>query len=180
MKGETKPAARYDRVAMSLHWIIALLMVFMLVKGEDLMDRHQTGTFYASLHASIGISILVLSVFRLVWRWGHPPPPLPASTRPWEAKLSRILHIVFYVMLIGLPLSGWLAFSGTAIQHPNLVGTSYFGLMEIIQIPAAAALPFDAVHGLGGNLMIAFIALHVLAALKHQFIDKDGLIRRMT
>jgi cytochrome b561 len=171
---------RYDSVAMSLHWTIALLMIFMVLFGENLMDRHQTGTYYASIHASTGITILLLSLFRLFWRWRNPPPPLPKSMKPWEIMLSKVTHIFFYAMMIGLPLSGWLAFSGLVVKHPNFIGTSYFGLINVIQIPAAASIPFDAIHNLGGNLMIALIALHVLAALKHQFIDKDGVLKRMS
>ena len=171
---------RYDLVAMSLHWIIALLMIFMLIFGEGLMDRRQTGTFNESVHASIGITILVLSLARLLWRLRNPPLPTPAGMKPWEIMLSKSTYVLFYIMMIGLPLSGWLAFSSAVMKNPNLAATSYFGLVQVVQIPATAGMPFGAVHSFGGNLMIALTVLHVLAALKHQFINRDGLLRRMT
>jgi cytochrome b561 len=82
-------------------------------------------------------------------------------------------------MMIGLPISGWLAFSNMLLKHPGFAGTSFFGLVPVVQIPSAVGFPFDDIHSLGSNFMIALISLHVLAALKHQFIDRDNLLRRM-
>ncbi len=171
--------SRYDFVAMSLHWVIAALMIFMLFFGEGLMNRRQPDTFNASVHASIGAAILLLSLARLFWRLRNPPPPLPAAMKTWEISLSKATHVVFYVMLIGLPISGWLAFSDTVAKHPAFLGTRFFGVIEVTQFPSAVSYPFDALHSLGSNFMIGLTALHVLAALKHQFFDNDGLIRRM-
>lgn len=67
----------------------------------------------------------------------------------------------------------------TVKQHPGFVGTKFFGILEVTEIPAAVGLPFDGIHSLGSNLMIGLASLHVLAALKHQFVDKNGLLRRM-
>ena len=170
---------KYDSVAMWLHWLIAFLIIFMLVYGGDLMNRRHPDIFNASAHASIGATILMLSFIRLLWRTRKPSPPLPAAMRPWEIALSKATHAVFYVMMIGLPLSGWLAFSDTVVKHPGFAGTSFFGLLPVVQIPSAVGLPFDGIHSLGSNFMIALISLHVLAALKHQFIDKDNLLSRM-
>jgi cytochrome b561 len=169
----------YDRVAMALHWLIALLIIFMLVFGGDLMNRRNPDIFNASVHASIGATILLLSLIRLLWRMRKPPPPLPETMRPWEIALSKATHVIFYVMMIGLPISGWLAFSDTVMKHPGFAGTSFFGFLPVVQVPSAVGLPFDGIHSLGSNLMIALISLHVLAAFKHQLIDKDNLLRRM-
>ena len=170
---------RYDTVAMSLHWLIAVLIIFMLVFGGDLMNRRHPDTFNASVHASIGATILMLSFFRLLWRIRKPSPPLPETMRLWEIALSKATHAIFCVMMIGLPISGWLAFSDTVTKHPGFMGTSFFGLLQVVQIPSAIGLPFDGIHSFGSNFMIALISLHVLAALKHQFIDKDPQLRRM-
>ena len=101
---------RYDTVAMSLHWLIAVLLIFMLFFGEDLMKgekaRQRIGP---SLHVSIGSAILVLSVLRLIWRLFNPPPAYPASMAPWERMAAKATHLLFYVLLIGIPLTGWLA-----------------------------------------------------------------------
>jgi cytochrome b561 len=175
----TRVRTRYDAVAISLHWLTAFLIIFMLVFGEDLMDRRYPDIMGATWHASIGAAILILSVLRLVWRLTSPAPLLPPTMKPWEVQLSRITHIIFYVMMIGLPITGWLAFSETVAKHPGFVGTSFFGLFPILQVPSAVDFPFDDLHGLGSNLMIALVALHVLAALKHQFMDDDNLLSRM-
>jgi cytochrome b561 len=171
--------ARYDTVAMSLHWLIAILIIFMIIFGGDLMNRRQPDPFDASVHASIGAAILILSLVRLLWRMTNPSPPLPATMRPWEITLSKTTHVIFYVMMIGLPATGWLAFSDTLVKHPGFAGTSFFGLLPVVQVPWAVGLPFDGIHSQGSNFMIALVLLHVLAALKHQFIDKDNLLRRM-
>ncbi len=170
---------KYDVVAMALHWLIALLIIFMLVFGEDLINRRTPDTFNASIHASIGAAILLLSVIRLLWRTRKPSPPLPGTMRSWEIALSKITHIIFYVMMIGLPISGWLAFSDTVAKHPGFAGTSFFGLLPVVQISYAVGVPFDVIHSLGSNFMIALVSLHVLAALKHQFVDRDNLLGRM-
>jgi cytochrome b561 len=170
---------RYDAIAISLHWLIAFLIIFMVVFGGDLMNRRQPDPFNASVHASIGASILILSLVRLLWRMTNPSPPLPATMRPWEITFSKTTHVIFYVMMIGLPVSGWLAFSDTLVKHPAFAGTNFFGLLPVVQVPSATGLPFAGIHSLGSNFMIALILLHVLAALKHQFIDKDDLLRRM-
>ena len=101
------PKTKYDAIAMSLHWIIGLLMIFMIFFGEDLMGREarSQGTFLPSLHVSIGATILALSIVRLIWRLKNPPPPLPATMAGWEVAVSKITHILFYVLIIGLPLA---------------------------------------------------------------------------
>jgi cytochrome b561 len=174
-----KRPIRYDFVAMSLHWVIAGLMIFMLFFGGDLMNRRQPDTFNSSLHASIGAAILLLSLARLLWRLRSLPPPLPSAMKPWEIYLSKLTHVLFYVMMIGLPLTGWLAFSDMMVKHSAFLGTQFFGLIDVTQFPGVVGYHFDGLHSLGSNLMIGLTGLHVLAALKHQFIDNDGLLRRM-
>lgn len=169
---------KYDAVAMSLHWLIALLLIFMLFFGEDLMDEKEVGAFGPSLHVSIGSAILVLSVLRLVWRLFNPPPAYPASMAPWERMAAKVTHLFFYVLLIGLPLTGWLATPKFLREESAIAGLTLFGA---IPLPAAPSfgLPMKDVHELGANLGIALLALHVLAALKHHFINRDGVLRRM-
>ena len=166
-------------VAVALHWVVAGLMIFMLFFGGDLMNRRQPDTFNSSLHASIGAAILLLSLARLLWRLRTLPPPLPSTMKPWEIYLSKLTHVLFYVMMIGLPLTGWLAFSDMMVKHPAFLGTRFFGLIDVIQFPGVVGYHFDGLHSLGSNLMIGLTGLHVLAALKHQFINNDGLLRRM-
>jgi cytochrome b561 len=171
---------KYDRIAVLLHWFIAALMIYMVVFGEDLMSRRATDASGATWHASIGISILVLSLARLLWRLTHTPPALPTTMKNWEARLSHYAHYAFYFMMIGLPLTGLLGFGERASRVPIMSDATVFGLFPVPRLDILPGLNWDDVHGLLSKLMYPLIALHVLAALKHQFIDKDGLLKRMT
>lgn len=171
---------KYDRVAMNLHWIIAVLMVPMLFLGEELMEAEDgfAGTLLPTAHVSIGVSILLLSLARIFWRLLNPPPPAPLTLRPWEAAAATITHVLFYILMIALPVSGLLLVPEFIADEPGMAGLSFFG---IIPVPLA----FDGgdvagvVHKLGSKAGIALVVLHVVAALKHQFIDGDGVLRRM-
>jgi cytochrome b561 len=170
---------RYDAVAMSLHWFIAVLLIFMLFFGEDLMKgRGAGGAFGPSLHVSIGSAILILSVFRLAWRLLNPPPAYPASMAPWEQMAAKATHLLFYVLLIGLPLTGWLATPKFLSEEGRMAGLTLFGAFPLPGAPSLG-LPMKAIHNLGANLGIALLGLHVFAALKHHFVNRDDVFRRM-
>jgi cytochrome b561 len=164
---------------MGLHWLIAALIIFMLFFGEELMEvKGGDGILAPSLHVSIGISILVLSILRLIWRLMNPPPAYPASMASWERFASKAVVVVFYVLLIGIPLTGWLAMPRFLSEEPAMAGIGVFGLFPLPSAPSLG-LPMRGIHELGSNLTIAFLALHVLAALKHHFINRDEILRRM-
>jgi cytochrome b561 len=170
---------RYDTVAVSLHWFIAALLIFMLFFGEELMEAEEGGsTFAPSLHASIGSAILILSVFRLVWRLINPPPAFPPSMAPWERMASTATHLLFYALLIGIPLTGWLATPKFLSEEGVTAGLTLFGAFPLPGAPSFA-LPMKGIHEIGSNLGIVLLALHVLAALKHHFINRDDVLRRM-
>jgi cytochrome b561 len=171
------PAISYSKGAIWLHWLIAALMITMLFLGED-MIRHATATFYPSLHASLGISILALSIVRIWWRFTHPVPALPDTMKNWEQKVSHLTHFVFYVLMIGLPLSGLMSFSSEVTKETILSGTTIFGLFAVPALPNIAGAG-GIIHGFGAEVGQVLVILHVLAALKHQFWDKDNLFRRM-
>lgn len=168
---------KYDTVAMILHWVIAALLIAMLIFGETIMDAEEGAAWLPSLHVSVGFTILALSLARLGWRLANPPPPLPMTMAPWEKLASHASHTLFYVLMIGLPLSGWFALPELLREEAERAGITAFGFA----IPAAPdlGLPMDDVHGLMGNVAWALLALHVLAALKHQFINRDGVLKRM-
>jgi cytochrome b561 len=173
-------AQRYTTVAILLHWLIAGLMIYMLFFGEDLIARAH-GTQGPSLHATIGVSILILSLARLGWRIANPPPPLVASTKPWEAKLAHITHGLFYLLMIGLPLTGLSAFTSHIVQHADATGSTIFGVMAVPALPDFGfGGPMHFAHTVGSKIGIALLLLHIAAALKHQFWDKDNLLRRMS
>jgi cytochrome b561 len=171
-------SSRYSTVAVILHWLIAALMIYMILFGEDLI-RNPVGTFYPSLHASIGISVLILSLVRLGWRVMNPPPPLPSTMKPWEVTISRITHGLFYILMIGLPLTGLMAFTHQLPKETILSGTTLFGIAPVPGLPDLGGIG-DNLHGLSSKVAEVLIILHVIAALKHQFWDKDHLLKRMS
>ena len=171
-------ATRYDDVAMGLHWLIALLLIPMLFFGEEMIDagKHHGNPLLPSAHVSIGLLIFALSVVRLAWRIANPPPEWP-NMHAWERVAARTVHVLFYVLLIGLPITGWLVFPEFA-REKELIGVTLFGLWPLPSAPNLG-LPAEEMHKLGANIGIALLVLHVAAALKHQFVNRDGTLRRM-
>lgn len=170
---------RYDAVAMSLHWLIAGLLIFMLFFGEELMEAEDGGGAFApSLHVSIGSAILVLSIFRLAWRLFNPPPAYPAGMASWERMAAKATHVLFYVLMIGIPLTGWLATPKFLSEEEAVAGLTLFGAFPLPGAPSLG-LPMKGLHELGSNVGIVLLALHVLAALKHHFFNRDDTLRRM-
>lgn len=170
--------SKYSSVAMAFHWLIALLVIvnWQLVQWAEGLPKAEEAALVGN-HKAIGITILVLTLGRLAWRLGHKVPPLPEGMANWEKFLSRAVHVIFYVMLVGLPLGGWLAgsYAGKDI--------SYFGAFAIPALPVGQnidmAKTIIGLHKEGGEIMIWLIALHILGALKHSFIDKQGGLSRM-
>lgn len=171
-------STRYSTVAVTLHWLIAVLMIYMVLFGEDLI-RRPTETFYPSLHASIGISVLILSLARLAWRLMNPPPALPSTMKPWEVTVSHITHWLFYILMIGLPLTGLMSFTHHLHGETILSGTTLFGIAPVPSLPDLGGIGGN-MHELASKALEALIILHVLAALKHQFWNRDNLLRRMS
>lgn len=169
---------RYSGVAMAFHWIIAVLVIvnWRLVEAAEHASEAREAVLVGN-HKAIGITILVLTLARLGWRLGHKVPPLPQGMAAWEKLLSRAVHVIFYVLLVGLPIGGWLAssFAGK--------GISYFGAFDIPLFPVAQnfdlAKAVIELHQTGGEAMLILIGLHILGALKHSFIDKSGGLARM-
>lgn len=174
----TSTQARYSKGAMLFHWVIAIAVIanWRIAEAAEHAEMPAKAEIFG-YHKALGITILVLTIGRLLWRWSHPVPPLPSTLAKWEAALARTVHVIFYVLLIGLPVGGWLAnsFAGRSVDM--------FGLFTIPPLPvglneALGKSIFD-LHGLGGEIFIYLIALHILGALKHTFFDKNGGIFRM-
>jgi len=170
-------APRYTKVAIWLHWIIALSVlanIGLAMLTED-MPR-ETHRAAMGIHKALGIAVLALSVVLILWRLGHKPPPPPAGTPGWQKPVSKVVHLLFYVLLILLPLSGWVWMS--AADRP----IDFFGMFAVPVIVAPDKGLADVMHDrheVLGLAMLGLAALHILAALKHQFFDRTGLIGRM-
>ena len=175
------PAARYTRPAIWLHWITAVLMLFMLFYGDDYIRVPRGGSlggWQPSAHASLGIMILQLGLARLLWRIGHPPPALPPTVPRWQAVVSRATHRAFYGLMLALPVTGLLAIAPFGTERLDLDQVRYLGLIPVAFMPNLGNWTIDA-HGLLANFAQALVIVHVLAALKHQFLDRDGILARM-
>ncbi|PWK35289.1 cytochrome b [Cupriavidus plantarum] len=186
-------ATQYTRVAILLHWAVALLMIANVVLGltmSRLPEDAVSGDVLRLLidtHKSIGITVLALSIVRLVWRVTHRPPPLPNAMRGWERVLAHGVHMGLYTLIFLLPLSGWMHDSAwvAAASHPM----SLFGLVPWPRIGPIMQLAPDlreslhtwlgTFHAACGYALYALLGLHVLGALKHQWIDRHPVLSRM-
>ncbi|MGP1275410.1 MAG: cytochrome b [Caulobacterales bacterium] len=183
----TTEQSRYTTVAIVLHWMMAVMLVGMVFMGwrmEDMRDLALQGelTFaevqaYYNWHKTIGISLLVLALARLGWRLTHPVPPMPETMKPWEKLAARAGHIGFYVVMIGIPVLGWLTASAT--NFPSYLANNPALELPHLPVPDEAYEPLGSLHGAGGWVIFGLLALHAGAALKHHFIDRDEVLTRM-
>lgn len=170
-------AVRYGFVAQGLHWIIAAMLIVQVALGK-IADELPVGLDKLALmarHKSVGITILALALIRLAWRLIDRPPPPPPMPR-WQHAAARLTHAAFYLLLFAMPVSGWL--TSSASNYP----VSWFGLFQLpdfVRPDEGLEHLFEDVHETLANVLIALAILHVVAALKHQFIDRDGLLMRM-
>lgn len=166
----------YSRVAIWFHWGIGLLIVANLVTG---LFHDDLGFRVMPFHKASGITILVLSVARLLWRLTHRPPPLAPTVKWWERGLAHFTHWIFYVLMIIVPFSGWALVSFGARRFP----LDWFGLFQIPFLPVEQNMSIaDAMedrHETLALLWLALLVLHVAGALKHHFIDRDNTLARM-
>ncbi|MBX7540940.1 cytochrome b [Qipengyuania sphaerica] len=175
---ETTTARRYSIGAMIFHWAIAIAVIanWRIAEAGEHANMPEKAEIFAN-HKALGIIILLLTLGRLLWRWTHPVPPLPSDLARWEAVLARAVHVIFYVLLIGLPLGGWFA-NSLAGREIDMFGLFLIPPLPLGDDPEAAKAIFG-LHATGGSIFIYLIGLHILGALKHTFFDKNGGIFRM-
>jgi cytochrome b561 len=179
---------RYSHVAIVLHWVIAALIVGNVILAWS-VDELPDGWVRPVIdtHKSIGITVLGLALMRLLWRAGHRPPPLPAAYPRWERIAAHLGHAALYVLIVALPVSGWMHDSAwkDAPTHPM----QWFHLFDWPRIGPIMRLDpdtkeimhtrFGRIHTWFGYALYALLAIHVGAALKHQLIDKEPELQRM-
>src|SRR5262249_8894805 len=120
--GAAAEGARYSALAIVLHWTIALAIVLQIVLAGRMEGPPTPASFAVTqLHKSIGITILLLPLARIGWRLINRPPPMPAGLAPWERSLAKATHAGFYVVMLGMPLTGWLMVSASRIEIPTLL-----------------------------------------------------------
>ena len=173
MTGETwsgaKESRSYTTVAILLHWVIAAAILVQILGGWAMEDLKGPEKFEAfQVHKSAGLTILLLSLFRLFWRLANPPPPLPEGMKGWEVAAAKFTHFAFYALMIGIPLGGWVIIS----TSPYNIATHWWGLFEWPRLPLAD-LPFrkelngiaKSGHSAAAWGVIVLFVIHVGAAL---------------
>ncbi len=184
---------RYTRVAIALHWAIAIAILAQIPVGiwmsnaQDALRRGDAGVSQEmvftvfQLHKSVGLTVLVLSVARLAWRLMNPPPPLPDGMAGWEKAAAHAVHAAFYVLIIAIPLAGW-----AVVSSSRLVIDTHLFLQDWLpwpNLPIARTEANEAatktVHQWLAYLAGGLVVVHVGAALKHQILAGDGIFARM-
>ena len=179
-------ASRYTGGAIVLHWIMAIGILLLCAMGLTMVHRdlppERLFRLY-QLHKSIGITVLIAALLRLLWRVFNAPPPLPPEMKEFERQAARGMHVVLYVLLIGLPLVGWALVSASVLNIPTVL----FSTVPWPDLPIFSTLtnkaPVEAflkdLHAWGAWLLILLVGAHGVAALRHHFIKRDDVLRSM-
>ena len=175
---DRQPIRRYGAMAQGLHWVIAALIVtqFVLASMADDLPIGMHKLALLARHKSVGMTVLMLAVIRLAWRLFHKPPALPSAMKNYEVALAKITHVLFYVLLFAVPVTGWLMSSakGYTVSWFNL-----FSWPNLIPKDEAAFKILRSRHEMVATILFWVAILHILAALKHHFVNKDDVLKRM-
>ncbi|MXN67252.1 cytochrome b [Stappia sp. GBMRC 2046] len=177
----------YGAVAIAFHWTMAVLLLVLVGLGLYMtgLEQNDPSLFpLYQLHKSLGLAALALAVLRLGWRTVNPSPRLPQTMPRLEKAAAHLGHAGLYALMLAIPLSGWLMVSAS----PWGIPTVFFNLFNVPHLPvpdalgekAAAEALLKEVHEVLGWFLIVLVGLHAAAALKHHFISRDTVLRRMT
>ena len=190
---------KYTNVAIALHWLIGIAILFMFILGWfmtelpkesakttsfdlfnlglmtwEVAKEESSRAFYFNLHKSIGLTILMLIVLRMYWRFTHRPPTFLNSMKLWEKRLAKATHHALYLLMFLIPLSGIIMSAGSKY------GIKWFGIKVLPGFDDKAIRElFHEFHEIFGLLLLLLLIFHTLGAIKHSIIDKDGTLRRM-
>lgn len=174
----TPAIIRYTTTAITLHWLVALLIVITFPLGVYVheLPLSPLKLQLVSYHKWIGVTIFLLTLVRLAWRMKHTPPSLPATIPFWQQRAAHGLHHLLYMLLLFIPISGWLMSSAKGVP------VVYLGLVQLPDLVGkdkALGNLLQEVHEVLNFGLLALIGLHVAAAVKHHFIDRDTTLLRM-
>ena len=170
---------RYTNTAILLHWVMALLIlvtwsIAIVVSDMPLSPARIAGF---SWHKWLGTTVFFLVLVRIVWRATHRVPKLNVTMPAWQERAMQFTHLALYFLMLVIPLIGWLMSSAKGYTV-NYFG--FFDLPDLLEKNKALGHLLKEVHEVLANGLMVLVGLHVLAALKHQWIDKDGLLSRMS
>lgn len=169
---------KYTGTARALHWLAALLIfcgfgLGLFMTGLEFSpDKFR----YYAWHKWIGITVFLLAATRLAWRAAHPPPPLPPAMPAWQVRASHVSHALLYGLMLAIPLSGWIYSSSTGV---SVVYLGLLPLPDLIPKDRETAKILLLLHKTLNYTLAAVVTVHVVAALKHQFHDRDDFLARM-
>ncbi len=179
----TNTATSWGLFARFFHWSMAILVVAMLAVGTVMVDwpdaELATKLALYQWHKSLGLLVFALLVLRVLWRLAQPVPALPDGTSRFTRKASAWSHGLLYALMAGLPVTGYLMSSVNTLGVPTIA----FGVIPIPRLlgpDAALELVFKTLHNAFAVALMGVVAIHVLAAVKHAVIDRDGIWTRMT
>jgi cytochrome b561 len=178
-------ACGWGWVTRTLHWAMAGLILYQLALGLRMVRIDDLAARFAltQVHKSWGVVIFALALARLAWRLANPRPPWPAAMPPWQRRAAAASHGALYALMLLLPVTGWLLASASPVQDLLQMENLAFGRIALPDpfVPGSDALDrtFRAVHAGAAIALAALLAVHVAAALRHQFVDRDGLLARM-
>jgi len=170
---------RYTKTAMSLHWLVALLIVSAFTLGLVMTSIHGFSPAklrYFSWHKWLGVTVFALAVLRVLWRSFNPPPPHPAHLPQWQNQAADAMHWLLYLMIFAVPVSGYLYTLAAGVP------VVYLGVLPlpVFMAPNPEWKPvLRAVHYWLDMTMAALVVAHAGAALKHHFLDRDDVLKRM-
>lgn len=170
---------RYDRIAIALHWLIAIGVLAQIALGLWMIGIPKlpagVRAYWFNVHKSIGMTLGLLILVRLWWRLTHRPPSLPEAMPAWQARAAHVSHLLLYACMITMPLAGYLGsvFSGYPIKYFGWTLPAWGWKDESLKDL------FSTVHYIAAMAFIALIAVHVAAAFRHLVVDRDGVFHRM-
>jgi cytochrome b561 len=176
---------RYHAVAMSLHWLIGLLIIVNLLMGLSFGYMDKAVRFeFMQLHKSFGITVLLLTVVRILWRFAKGAPAEPSTLKRWEVVVSGLVHFLLYGMMIMIPFSGWALVSSSSLGIPTVL----YGIISWPHLPFFEGVPdlkavherIQTTHAWLAYSTLFLLFLHVGAGLKHHFMQRDEILFRMT
>lgn len=168
----------YNRTAIFLHWLSALMIVASFTLGLSMVDLPLSPKKlqWYSWHKWMGVTIFMVVALRLFWRIGHKPPPLPDAMPRWQKNAAHVTHWALYALLLLIPLTGWFRSAAAGLQ------VVYLGVVPLpnpISVDKPLGEQLKLVHMALNYLMAFLVFTHIGAALKHYFVDKDDILARM-
>lgn len=178
-------STRYDRVQIILHWLVALVLFFMIGLGLYMVElpkqselpagEESVRAFYFLMHKSMGLTVAMLIIFRVAWRLTHKAPPLPDSISKWQQRAAGLVHGAIYLLMLAMPLSGYLQ------SMFSKYDTKFWGVVlpRLAEADNVARGQFTDLHKILAFLLIALILIHFAAAIKHRLAGLD-IFERMS